>query len=288
MENTEAEKVVSTSEDAVGREQVKKYNPLVSLVVPFGKSELGVAKLLTSIFSQTVDPDFIEVIAVDCGENKEAVDAIKPFFNKTNPIMAYGTAKSYSIAQAANVGIDKASGKYIWMLSEDGVLQEGALAEIKPLLDGKNDCVCVAWDYGENAVMSEDMHDRYSFLSSKSYAPWERIVLNERLPYSTGGAVPYEHDACAHFIVVNNCHVYAHTEKCCFHYDGTKTMEYLDASEACVKPALEELKALAENYAKLNFVFSRSSLLERVKEILASARVGIKDMLDMGEIATIN
>lgn len=88
-------------------------NPLVSIIIPSYNSEKFIKKCLESIKKQTYSN--IEIILVDRNSNDKTLKIAKIY---TNHVYSYGPERSAQV----NYGIGKSSGKYIYRVDSDFVL----------------------------------------------------------------------------------------------------------------------------------------------------------------------
>ena len=102
-------------------------NILFSIIIAYYNTADTLIKLLDSI---PHDPD-IEVIVVDdrSTENKEAFDAIKEKEQSDNRIFLENTGTGKGCGAARNVGLRKASGKWLLFADADDYFLEGAFDE---------------------------------------------------------------------------------------------------------------------------------------------------------------
>lgn len=94
---------------------MKKKKPLVSFVIRTLNEERFIDKVLQYIYRQTIK-DF-EVIIVDSGSTDKTLEIVKKFPIKLIQIKPEEFGRSYAL----NLGINKAKGQYICILSADSL-----------------------------------------------------------------------------------------------------------------------------------------------------------------------
>lgn len=123
-------------------------NPeLTSIIVINYKTPKLTMKLLDSI-QEYCSGDNYEIILVDNGSGKDAVDEIKSKFPEATYIQ---NKSNLGFAKAANRGAKKARGKYLWFLNSDCHLIESMISQLREALESKNDAAAVTpktVDYG--------------------------------------------------------------------------------------------------------------------------------------------
>lgn len=91
------------------------YQPLVSIVIPFYSEKKWLIEALDSVIKQTYKK--IEVLLINDGSPENIDDIIK----KYNSIVKVIFKKNGGPASARNLGIEKATGKYIAFLDSDDI-----------------------------------------------------------------------------------------------------------------------------------------------------------------------
>jgi glycosyltransferase involved in cell wall biosynthesis len=97
-----------------------KHSPLVSVIIPTKNSSEFIEKCLTSVRNQTYKN--IEIIVIDNFSRDNTVDLAKKY---TNLVFSYGTERCSQL----NYGISKATGKYIYRVDSDFILQPKVVEE---------------------------------------------------------------------------------------------------------------------------------------------------------------
>ena len=106
----------------------------VSIIIVNWNGKEFLKSCLKSIFNQTYSN--FEVIVVDNHSFDESVDFIKDNFPDVKIIEL---DKNYGFAKAANIGIKKATGKYILILNNDIILQPDSLEKMVKFMNERKD-----------------------------------------------------------------------------------------------------------------------------------------------------
>lgn len=101
-------------------------NNLVSIIIPCYNAEKNLAETLNSIDNQTYRN--IEVICVNDGSEDNTYKILKDWSNKTKLKNIIINQKNFGVSYSRNVGIEKASGKYIMFLDSDDLYSKYLVA----------------------------------------------------------------------------------------------------------------------------------------------------------------
>ncbi len=110
----------------------------ISIVLPVYNSEKSIENTIKSVINQTYK-DF-ELIIVDDGSNDGSSDICKSFLKDYKNIK-YIKIKNSGVGQARNIGISKATGKYIMFLDSDDIYVENILESLIKEMKNENDLV---------------------------------------------------------------------------------------------------------------------------------------------------
>lgn len=106
----------------------KKFNPLVSIVIPVFNGANYMREAIDSAVNQTYKN--IEVIVIDDGSTDETENIAKSYGNK----IKYIKKENGGVASALNLGIKKANGEYIsWLSHDDSYKKEKIFKQINRL-----------------------------------------------------------------------------------------------------------------------------------------------------------
>jgi len=148
-------------------------SPLVSVIIPVYNGERYVEETIRSVFDQTLQ-DF-EIIILNDGSTDSSAEIIKRLQQEDNRII-YIPKTNSGVSDTRNMGISKASGKYLAFLDADDVWKPGNLEKkIHSLKDsGKKWVFC---DHGNIYEEDNTLHaDRKVF---KPYNIIDNILLWE-------------------------------------------------------------------------------------------------------------
>ena len=123
--------------------------PLVSVIFPFFQVEDYIGKSLESILSQTLKN--IEIICVNDGSTDGGRGTVAEYANTDHRIQIIDQ-ENRGISEARNAGIRAASGKYLYFMDSDDILELNALELLKDIMDEKQlDYICFnAEAFGED------------------------------------------------------------------------------------------------------------------------------------------
>jgi glycosyltransferase involved in cell wall biosynthesis len=111
---------------------------LLSFIVPFYNNEDFVVASLSSLFNQIGDD--IEVVIIDDGSTDASVERVRQLLGKQqHPHVTFISQKNGGIANARNVGLHHAQGRYITFLDGDDLLSDDYLGILRPLLIADED-----------------------------------------------------------------------------------------------------------------------------------------------------
>lgn len=115
--------------------------PLVSVIVPAYNLECYIEKCLDSILSQKFD-DF-EIIIVNDGSSDNTLGIIQEYQQKSDKIKCFSYKKNQGVSYARNLGVKKASGKFILFVDGDDYIEGNMLMDMTKLAKrDKSDIVC--------------------------------------------------------------------------------------------------------------------------------------------------
>lgn len=109
--------------------------PKVSVVIPVYNVEKYLGECLDSVLRQTLDD--IEIICVDDGST-DGSSAILVEYAAKDPRIRVITQSNAGLSAARNVGMDAASGKYIYFLDSDDYITDNAMARCVEICERDN------------------------------------------------------------------------------------------------------------------------------------------------------
>lgn len=93
--------------------------PVISIVTPSYNSSLFISNTIESVLSQTIT-DW-EMIIVDDFSNDDSAEIVQSFVEKDHRIKLIKLNRNLGVAEARNVAINEASGRYIAFLDSDDI-----------------------------------------------------------------------------------------------------------------------------------------------------------------------
>lgn len=102
----------------------KKVTPKISVIVPVYNSEQYLRDCLDSIISQSLTE--IEIICVDDGSTDDSLEILKEYMERDQRIMVVHQ-KNYKQSIARNIGVQLATGEYLYFIDSDDRIEQDAL-----------------------------------------------------------------------------------------------------------------------------------------------------------------
>ena len=110
---------------------------LFSIIIPIYNVEQYITKCFNNIYSQGIEDNKFEIIAVNDGTPDNSMKYVEEF-KKGHDNLIVIDKKNGGVSSARNIGISNAKGKYIIFLDPDDYLAEGALPMIERDIVGSN------------------------------------------------------------------------------------------------------------------------------------------------------
>ncbi|MDR3739248.1 MAG: glycosyltransferase family 2 protein [Terracidiphilus sp.] len=115
----------------------KGVKPLLTIAIPTYSRARYLDELLSTLFDQLITEPRVELIVSDNASPDETPNVVKQYVERGLQLR--------SIRNETNIGSDanflqcfeQASGKYVWLLSDDDVLVSGAISKIMSCLEGE-------------------------------------------------------------------------------------------------------------------------------------------------------
>jgi glycosyltransferase involved in cell wall biosynthesis len=109
-----------------------KHYPLFSIITVCWNSDKTISRTIESVLGQ--DFQDYEYLIVDGGSTDRTIDIIKTYEPQFNGKLKYRSEPDKGIYDAFNKGIERATGKYIWLVNSDDFIQPGALGKLHNLV----------------------------------------------------------------------------------------------------------------------------------------------------------
>lgn len=127
-----------------------KNSPLISVVIPTYNYGWLIGEAIDSVFSSSLPREELELIVVDDGSTDDTADKVR-FYNN----VIYIEQKNSGKAQATKVGINRATGKYLFNLDADDLFLPEKLEKVVNIFESDRDLVHVShpaiyWNVNKN------------------------------------------------------------------------------------------------------------------------------------------
>ena len=121
----------------------KKYEKLLSVIVPVYNTEKYIANTLDSIIDAAIDD--MEIIVINDG-SKDGSEAIIKEYEKDYPeLIRYIKQDNHGLGNVRNVGLKEAKGKYIASIDSDDTININFFADAVEYLENNIDVVIYDW-----------------------------------------------------------------------------------------------------------------------------------------------
>ena len=107
----------------------------ISVIVPIYNAEDYLDESLNSIVNQSFRD--LEIIFVDDGSTDNTLERLNEYAEKDNRIQVY-SQENQGPGGATNTGLDKATGKYIYLMDADDIIDLSALGELHSIMEEKD------------------------------------------------------------------------------------------------------------------------------------------------------
>ncbi|MDJ1175398.1 glycosyltransferase family 2 protein [Roseofilum capinflatum] len=130
--------------------------PLVTVIIPTYNYSGFIGEALDSVFSSSLSKEELEIIIIDDGSTDDTVDTIRAYPDE----IIYIQQKNSGKAKATKVGIDRATGKYLFNLDADDLFLPEKLEKVVNCFESDRDLVHVShpaiyWDVNNNTKEGE-------------------------------------------------------------------------------------------------------------------------------------
>ena len=106
--------------------------PFFTIVTVCWNSYKTISRTIESVLGQ--DFQDYEYLIVDGGSTDSTIDIIKTYEPQFNGKLKYRSEPDKGIYDAFNKGIERATGKYVWLVNSDDFIQPGALGKLYDLV----------------------------------------------------------------------------------------------------------------------------------------------------------
>ena len=106
--------------------------PFFTIVTVCWNSDKTISRTIESVLGQEFQ-DY-EYLIVDGGSTDNTIDIIKAYEPQFNGKLKYKSEPDKGIYDAFNKGIERAAGKYVWLVNSDDFIEPGALGKLHNLV----------------------------------------------------------------------------------------------------------------------------------------------------------
>lgn len=102
--------------------------PFFSIITVCWNSDKTISRTIDSVLEQNFQ-DY-EYIIIDGGSTDGTIDLVKAYLPKFNGKLKYKSEPDKGIYDAFNKGIERATGRYIWLVNSDDFIESGVLGKL--------------------------------------------------------------------------------------------------------------------------------------------------------------
>ena len=114
-----------------------KKQPFFTIVIVCWNSDKTISRTIESVLEQ--DFKDYEYVIVDGGSTDDTIDIIKAYEPRFEGRLKYRSETDKGIYDAFNKGIERATGKYIWLVNSDDYIEPGVLGKLHDLVKDCNE-----------------------------------------------------------------------------------------------------------------------------------------------------
>lgn len=135
----------------------------LSFIVPIYNTEKYITECLNSLLTQDILINDYEIICINDGSKDNSLEILKSFQKKYSNIKIIDIANG-GVSNARNIGLENATGEYVWMVDSDDFIAYNILSKIKNIVMEKNIDIL---DFGAYAF-TEQLNDQEIDLFSQN------------------------------------------------------------------------------------------------------------------------
>ena len=138
-------KSINSIEKFVGykKQEEKKYEKDVTIVVPVYNTQDYIAKCLDSIINAII-PN-CEILIINDGSTDDSEEIINKYVNNYPDTIRYIKQENRGLGNVRNVALKEAKGKYIASIDSDDSVNKNFFQEAKPFIDKNIDIIIYDW-----------------------------------------------------------------------------------------------------------------------------------------------
>ncbi|WP_209371723.1 glycosyltransferase family 2 protein [Brevibacterium renqingii] len=253
--------------------------PEVSVIIPVYNCERYISETLESVFDQTLPEERLEVIAVDDGSTDDSLAVMKQISEQHPNMRVESIPNSGSASAPRNLGLDLATGEYVFFLDADDKLAEETLERLLEVAEqsGSGVIACKLGPFGpskrasalpsrafKKTQLAVDFIDSKAFTTLGALKLFRRSILEEHkirfpLGYAVGEDQPFTMQAYFH-----SPHVSILSDRIYYWARGRADGTNVTSIGQPAPEHFKKIKALIEVVASFDLPSKRSTpLLER-------------------------
>lgn len=108
-----------------------KTGPLLTIGIPTFNGEAHIREAIDSVIDQLNEVDEeIEIVISDNASTDNTAEIVKQYTQKYNNVRYFRNEKNTGFDRNVDILFERASGEYVWILSDDDTLRKGALRKV--------------------------------------------------------------------------------------------------------------------------------------------------------------
>lgn len=134
-----------------------------SIIIPVYNCEKYISDCLDSCLEQDLPPNEYEIICIDDGSTDQSPQILDAYEAEHENVKVIHKENG-GASTARNAGINAATGKYIWFVDSDDLIQENVLSKLKNIIEKHNvDAVYLKAYFFENRLTEEEVIKKRQF-----------------------------------------------------------------------------------------------------------------------------
>ena len=157
----------------------KKYEKLLSVIVPVYNTEKYIANTLDSIIDAAIDN--MEIIVINDGSKDDSEKIIKEYVKDFPELIRYIKQDNHGLGNVRNVGLKEAKGKYIASIDSDDTININFFADAVEYLENNIDVVIYDWQ----SITNDDTYPTQAIdwvFNKNEYSKYEGLLYTTIMP----------------------------------------------------------------------------------------------------------
>ena len=156
-------------------------NPLLlSIIIPVYNSDLYISECLDSCLSQNIMLDEYEIICINDGSTDDSLKILNAYAARFKNIKIIDVANG-GVSRARNLGIEMATGNYLWFVDSDDLISEYVICDLKSYLINKEYDRIKVKSYCFHDFLNDDEKKKLKDRSVKSNYPYKNSIITRTL-----------------------------------------------------------------------------------------------------------